>query len=67
MFLIMQPAVAVFAGGAYMMDTDGDFSNSFKNGLVRILAKHPIPFYYCIGFVIFFGVVGFLGLIAQFI
>ncbi|CAN6884710.1 unnamed protein product [Brassica oleracea] len=49
MFLIMQPAVAVFAGGAYMMDTDGDFRKSFKNELVRILAKHPIPFYYSIG------------------
>ncbi|CAH8372251.1 unnamed protein product [Eruca vesicaria subsp. sativa] len=67
MFLILQPPIAAGAGGAYMMDTDGDFRNSFKNELVRILAKHPILFYYSIGFVSFFGMFGFTLLIAQFI
>jgi hypothetical protein len=36
-------------GFAYLMDKDGTFRNSFSDGWDRILSKHPIPFYYCIG------------------
>ena len=36
-------------GFAYIMDKDGAFRNSFDDGWDRILSKHPIPFYYCIG------------------
>lgn len=34
---------------AYFLDRDGSFRNSFSDGWDRILSKHPIPFYYCIG------------------
>lgn len=37
------------AGFAYVMDKDGEFRNSFNDDWDRILSKHPIPFYYCIG------------------
>jgi len=36
-------------GFAYLMDKDGAFRNSFSDSWDRILSKHPIPFYYCIG------------------
>jgi hypothetical protein len=36
-------------GFAYIMDKDGAFRNSFSDSWDRILSKHPIPFYYCIG------------------
>lgn len=41
--------IAAMAGFAYVMDKDGAFRNSFSAGWDRILSKHPIPFYYCIG------------------
>ena len=41
--------IAAMGGYAYIMDKDGAFRNSFNDGWDRILSKHPIPFYYCIG------------------
>lgn len=41
--------IAAIGGFAYFMDKDGTFRNSFSDGWDRILSKHPIPFYYCIG------------------
>lgn len=41
--------IAAMGGFAYLMDNDGDFRNSFNDSWDRILSKHPIPFYYCIG------------------
>ena len=42
-------------GFAYVMDKDGTFRNSFSDSWDRILSKHPIPFYYCIGKPLFFN------------
>lgn len=41
--------IAAMGGFAYFMDKDGAFRKSFSDGWDRILSKHPIPFYYCIG------------------
>ncbi|RXI05797.1 hypothetical protein DVH24_017839 [Malus domestica] len=41
--------IAAIGGFAFVMDKDGAFRNSFSDGWDRILSKHPIPFYYCIG------------------
>ncbi|KAF3574558.1 hypothetical protein F2Q69_00063552 [Brassica cretica] len=64
-FLAVQTVIAVMAGLAYMMDKDGEFRNSFNDDWDRILSKHPIPFYYCIGVVTFFVLTGFLGLVLH--
>ncbi|KFK43393.1 hypothetical protein AALP_AA1G120400 [Arabis alpina] len=64
-FFAVQTAIAVMAGFAYMMDKDGEFRNSFNDDWDRILSKHPIPFYYCIGVISFFVLIGFLGLILH--
>ncbi|CAN8294299.1 unnamed protein product [Cochlearia groenlandica] len=64
-FFAVQTVIAVMAGFAYMMDKDGEFRNSFKDDWDRILSKHPIPFYYCVGVVTFFVLIGFLGLILH--
>uniref|UniRef100_A0A1J3HNM6 E3 ubiquitin-protein ligase MARCH3 n=1 Tax=Noccaea caerulescens TaxID=107243 RepID=A0A1J3HNM6_NOCCA len=64
-FLAVQTVIAVIAGFAYVMDKDGEFRNSFNDDWDRILSKHPIPFYYCIGVVTFFVLIGFLGLILH--
>ncbi|KAF8396406.1 hypothetical protein HHK36_018025 [Tetracentron sinense] len=48
-FLAVQIAIAVMGGFAYFMDKNGDFRNSFSDDWDRILSKHPISFYYCIG------------------
>lgn len=36
-------------GLAYLADKDGSFRDSFSDSWDRILSRHPIPFYYCIG------------------
>ncbi|XP_013600727.1 PREDICTED: uncharacterized protein LOC106308143 [Brassica oleracea var. oleracea] len=64
-FVAVQTVIAVMAGFAYVMDKDGEFRNSFNDDWDRILSKHPIPFYYCIGVVTFFVLIGFLGLILH--
>ncbi|XP_027065830.1 uncharacterized protein [Coffea arabica] len=48
-FLAVQTVIAMIGGFAYLMDRDGSFRNSFNDSWDRILSKHPIPFYYCIG------------------
>ncbi|KAI4295006.1 hypothetical protein MLD38_040719 [Melastoma candidum] len=48
-FLVVQTVISAIAGFAYLMDKDGAFRNSFNGGWDRILSKHPVPFYYCIG------------------
>ncbi|KAF9662473.1 hypothetical protein SADUNF_Sadunf18G0056800 [Salix dunnii] len=48
-FFAVQTVIAAMGGFAYLMDKDGTFRNSFSDGWDRILSKHPIPFYYCMG------------------
>ncbi|KAF8042781.1 hypothetical protein BT93_A1187 [Corymbia citriodora subsp. variegata] len=64
-FLAVQTVISMIAGFAYVMDKDGSFRNSFSDGWDRILSKHPIPFYYCIGVLAFFVLLGFFGLILH--
>ncbi|MQM20349.1 hypothetical protein Taro_053367, partial [Colocasia esculenta] len=64
-FLAVQTVIAAMGGIAYIMDRNGNFRNSFSDSWDRILSKHPIPFYYCIGVLIFFVLTGFFGLILH--
>ncbi|KAG5243417.1 ERAD-associated E3 ubiquitin-protein ligase [Salix suchowensis] len=64
-FLAVQTVIAAMGGFAYLMDKDGTFRNSFSDGWDRILSKHPIPFYYCIGVLAFFVLLGIFGLILH--
>ncbi|MBA0806706.1 hypothetical protein Gohar_022567, partial [Gossypium harknessii] len=64
-FLAVQTVIAAIGGFAYVMDKDGAFRNSFSDGWDRMLSKHPIPFYYCIGVLAFFVLLGFFGLIVH--
>lgn len=64
-FLAVQTVIAALGGIAYIMDRDGNFRNSFSDGWDRVLSKHPIPFYYCLGVVIFFVMMGFFGLVLH--
>ncbi|KAF7095778.1 hypothetical protein CFC21_097866 [Triticum aestivum] len=64
-FLAVQITIAIISAIAYFLDRDGSFRNSFSDGWDRILSKHPIPFYYCIGVVVFFVLLGFFGLIVH--
>ncbi|KAG5039308.1 hypothetical protein JHK82_011465 [Glycine max] len=57
--------IAAIGGFSYIMDKDGSFRNSFDDGWDRILSRHPIPFYYCIGVLAFFVLIGFFGLILH--
>lgn len=34
---------------AYLLDRNGKFRNSFNDSWDRILSRHPMPFYYCLG------------------
>ncbi|CAM0883729.1 unnamed protein product [Alopecurus aequalis] len=64
-FLAVQITIAIISAIAYFLDRDGSFRNSFSDGWDRILSRHPIPFYYCIGVVVFFVLLGFFGLIVH--
>ncbi|CAL5006604.1 unnamed protein product [Urochloa decumbens] len=64
-FLAVQLTLAIIGAIAYFLDRDGSFRNSFSDGWDRFLSKHPIPFYYCIGVVVFFVLLGFFGLIVH--
>ncbi|KAH7848920.1 hypothetical protein Vadar_010264 [Vaccinium darrowii] len=57
--------IAAMAGFAYVMDNDGIFRKTFNDSWDRILSKHPMPFYYCIGVLSFFVLLGFFGLILH--
>ncbi|XP_042403933.1 uncharacterized protein LOC121993271 [Zingiber officinale] len=62
-FLAVQTVIATIGGIAYFLDKNGSFRNSFTDRWDRILSKHPVPFYYCIGVLVFFVLLGFFGLI----
>ncbi|RLN05414.1 putative E3 ubiquitin ligase SUD1 [Panicum miliaceum] len=64
-FVAVQLTIAIIGAIAYFLDRDGSFRNSFSDGWDRFLSKHPIPFYYCIGVVVFFVLLGFFGLIVH--
>ncbi|CAA3013642.1 E3 ubiquitin-protein ligase MARCH1 [Olea europaea var. sylvestris] len=64
-FVAVQTVIAAMGGFIYLMDKDGTFRNTFNDSWDRILSKHPIPFYYCIGVVAFFVLIGFVGLILH--
>nr|CAB3477589.1 unnamed protein product [Digitaria exilis] len=64
-FLVIQAAIAAIGGMAYLLDKDGSFRNRFSDDWERFLSKHPVPFYYCVGVVVFFVLVGFFGLILH--
>ncbi|XP_020687647.1 uncharacterized protein LOC110103309 isoform X2 [Dendrobium catenatum] len=57
--------IALLSGFAYFLDRNGNFRNSFTDGWDHILSKHPIPFYYCLGVLIFLVLLGFFGLILH--
>ncbi|KAK9101901.1 hypothetical protein Sjap_019155 [Stephania japonica] len=64
-FFAVQTLIAAIGGIVYLMDKNGNFRNSFSDGWDRILSKHPIPFYYCVGVLAFFVMLGFFGLILH--
>ncbi|XP_062214853.1 uncharacterized protein LOC133915635 [Phragmites australis] len=64
-FLAIQAAIAAIGGMAYLLDKDGKFRNSFADDWDQFLSKHPVPFYYCVGVMVFFVLVGFFGLIVH--
>ncbi|KAG2590033.1 E3 ubiquitin-protein ligase MARCHF1-like [Panicum virgatum] len=64
-FLVMQAAIAAIGGMAYLLDKNGNFRNRFSDDWERFLSKHPVPFYYSVGVVVFFVLVGFFGLIVH--
>uniref|UniRef100_A0A7N0TBE6 RING-CH-type domain-containing protein n=1 Tax=Kalanchoe fedtschenkoi TaxID=63787 RepID=A0A7N0TBE6_KALFE len=64
-FLAVQTVIAAVAGFAYYMDKDGAFRDSFSDDWDRVLSRHPIPFYYCVGVLAFFVMLGFFGLILH--
>lgn len=65
MYLSVLQVIAAMGGFAYVMDKDGAFRKSFSDGWDRILSNHPIPFYYCVGVLAFFVLLGFFGLILH--
>ncbi|XP_047308337.1 uncharacterized protein LOC124911850 [Impatiens glandulifera] len=64
-FLAVQMAIAAMGGFVYLLDKDGTFRNSFDDSWDRILSSHPIPFYYCMGFLLFFTLLGLIGVIIH--
>ncbi|CAL9189846.1 unnamed protein product [Musa hybrid cultivar] len=64
-FLAIQTVIATIGGFVYFLDKNGGFRNSFSDSWDRILSKHPVPFYYCIGVLVFFVLLGFFGLILH--
>ncbi|KAJ3670874.1 hypothetical protein LUZ60_008300 [Juncus effusus] len=64
-FLFVQTVIATIGGVVFLLDRDGNFRNSFSDSWDRFLSKHPVPFYYCVGVLIFFMLMGFVGLILH--
>ncbi|GJY27693.1 zinc finger, RING-CH-type containing protein [Tanacetum coccineum] len=52
-------------GLAYLADKHGFLKKLFNNSWDRILSRHPIPIYYCVGLIMFFVLVGFIGVILD--
>ncbi|KAL9997422.1 putative Zinc finger, RING-CH-type, Zinc finger, RING/FYVE/PHD-type [Helianthus debilis subsp. tardiflorus] len=48
-FLVVQTAIGLMGGLAYIVDKDGSFRTSINDNWEGILSMHPIPFYFCIG------------------
>ncbi|TVU04107.1 hypothetical protein EJB05_50319 [Eragrostis curvula] len=63
-FLAIQASIAALGGFAYLLDKDGKFRNSFADSS-DFPSKHPVPFYYCIGVLVFFVLVGIIGSILH--
>ncbi|XP_066309091.1 uncharacterized protein [Miscanthus floridulus] len=61
-FLAIQAVIVAIAGVAFLSDKDGKFRNRFTDWM---LSKHPLPFYYCVGVVVFFALVGLFGLLLH--
>lgn len=61
-FAAIQAVIVSFAGVAFLLDRDGKFRNRFADWM---LSKHPLPFYYCVGVVLFFALVGLVGLLSH--
>ncbi|CAO2165507.1 unnamed protein product [Urochloa humidicola] len=57
-FLAIQAAIAAIAGVTYLLDRHGKFRNSFAHDGDHILSTHPVLFYYCVGVVVFFVLIG---------
>lgn len=64
-FLAVQTVIGLMGGLAYIADKNGSFRTSFDDSWDRILSTHPLPFYYSIGVLVFFVLVGFIGLILH--
>lgn len=64
-FLAVQVTIAAFGGLMYLLDSNGQFRNSFNNGWDRLLSVHPVPFYYCAGVFMFFVIIGIGGLVVH--
>ncbi|KAK9059453.1 hypothetical protein SSX86_020155 [Deinandra increscens subsp. villosa] len=67
-FLALQMVIGLLGGLAYTFDKDGSFRSSYSINSINwepILLTHPISFYYCIGVLFFFVVVGFFGLVIH--
>ncbi|OQU87154.1 hypothetical protein SORBI_3003G217300 [Sorghum bicolor] len=54
--------IVAIAGVTFLSDRDGKFRNRFTDWM---LSKHPLPFYYCVGVVFFFALVGLFGLLSH--
>ncbi|PWA75769.1 Zinc finger, RING-CH-type [Artemisia annua] len=50
---------------SYHADKDGTLRNLFDDNWDRILSRHPIPFYYSIGVIVFLVLFGFFGIIIH--
>ncbi|KAJ0550902.1 putative Zinc finger, RING-CH-type [Helianthus annuus] len=64
-FLVVQTAIGLMGGLAYIVDKDGSFRTSINDNWEHILSMHPIPFYHCIGVLFFFVLIGFFGLLLH--
>ncbi|KAK3161197.1 hypothetical protein QOZ80_1BG0073730 [Eleusine coracana subsp. coracana] len=64
-FLAIQAVIASIGAMAYLLDKDGKFRNSFSGDWDGFLSKHPVPFYYSVGVVVFSALVGVCGIILD--
>ncbi|KAG2599020.1 hypothetical protein PVAP13_5KG408100 [Panicum virgatum] len=64
-FLAIQAVIGTIAGVAYLLDRDGKFRNRFADSGDHLLSKHPVLFYYCVGVVVFFALIGLCGLLLH--
>ncbi|KAH9572883.1 hypothetical protein CY35_02G174900 [Sphagnum magellanicum] len=60
-FLVLQTAISVLGGIAYLLFNEW-LRDLFNGTWSEIIKKHPIPFYYCVGVFAFFVVMGVAGI-----